>query len=99
MATGTAYAAKVTPAMRSRGSHWARYAGNHCAGGNSVRHQLTGPDNTPPAMELSAMVSVPFWHEPPAPQWRLVVILMLGGARGHGHLLPGRLVVRDQTEE
>src|SRR5215831_16793756 len=61
--------------------------------------RLTGPGNTPPTMELSAMVSVPFWHEPPAPQGRLVVIRVLGGALGHGHLVPGRLVVRDQTQE
>src|SRR5215831_13353944 len=97
MATGTAYAARVTPAMMTRGSHWAGYAGTHSADGNSARHQLTGTGNTPPAMELSAMVSVPFRHESPAPQWRRVVILVLGGASGDCHLLPGHLVVRDQT--
>src|SRR5262245_14142544 len=50
-------------------------------------------------MELSVMVSVFLWHEPPTPQRRLVVILVLSGARWDCHLLPGHFVVWDQTQE
>src|SRR5215471_10090016 len=45
------------------------------------------------------MVSVPFRHEPPAPQRRFVVILVLGGARRDCYLLPWHLIVRDQAQE